>query len=356
MKILIADDDAMFRTMLQTMAGKWGHEAIIARNGVDAWEELRAPDGPRVAILDWVMPEVDGLEVCRRVRSGSLPNYVYVILLTAKQNSSDLLAGLEAGADEFLTKPASLDELRLRIGAASRIMSLEMGQQASELHLTQLRRLFGELFRAQDEERARVARQLHEGIAQTISGVAISLNCWRNSEVDVPRWRADLSEIVSAAQGCMRDIQALSYKLHPQLLDEIGLVTALHAFAERPNQHPGIDVDVSAPAGLGRLRRELEMTVFRIVQEGVAKLHHNFGCRRAMVCLELGAGNVQLLIRGEGGQPQACGSQGAIDMELLALTERAEQHGGRLDVRPSDGGALMTVVLPVDRESQQASA
>jgi len=105
MKVLLADDDRVFQLMLDRTLAKWGYQPIVVGDSEEAWRHLAAPDGPSIAILDWVMPLADGLEVCRRVRSGNLARYVYVILLTSKSSSDELKSGLEAGADDYLPKP-----------------------------------------------------------------------------------------------------------------------------------------------------------------------------------------------------------------------------------------------------------
>jgi len=111
--------------MLRNTLCKWGYEVVVVGDGEAAWQQLNSRSGPRLAILDWVMPGADGLEVCRRVRSGDLPHYVYIILLTSKKDSTDLVAGLEAGADDYLGKPVDLNELSLRIRAGCRVLESE---------------------------------------------------------------------------------------------------------------------------------------------------------------------------------------------------------------------------------------
>src|ERR1017187_6255667 len=113
MKILLAEDDRLFQIMLRRTLCKWGYEVVVVGNGEEAWQQVTSKGGPRLAILDWVMPGADGLEVCRRVRSGDLPHYIYIILLTSRTDSTDLVAGLEAGADDYVGKPVDLDELSL---------------------------------------------------------------------------------------------------------------------------------------------------------------------------------------------------------------------------------------------------
>jgi PAS domain S-box-containing protein len=125
MKILLAEDDRVFQIMLRKTVCKWGYEVVVVGDGEQAWQQLNSKGGPRLAILDWVMPGADGLEVCRRVRSGDLPHYVYIILLTSKTDSTDLVAGLEAGADDYLAKPVDLSELNLRIRAGCRVLESE---------------------------------------------------------------------------------------------------------------------------------------------------------------------------------------------------------------------------------------
>jgi len=125
MKVLVADDDRIFQLLLRQSLSKWGYEVVTVSDGEEALREIQTKGGPQFAILDWMMPKVDGLEVCRRVRAANLPGYVYIILLTARQESN-LIPGFEAGVDDYLFKPVNLDELRLRLRAGRRVV--EAGQ------------------------------------------------------------------------------------------------------------------------------------------------------------------------------------------------------------------------------------
>jgi diguanylate cyclase (GGDEF)-like protein len=123
-KILIAEDDALSRRVLELALTRLGHEPTSVTNGTDAEELLLQPDGPRLAILDWMMPGSDGLAVCRAVRRRAGP-YVYVILLTARDRHEDMLAALDADVDEFLTKPLDSGELRARLRSGARLLGLQ---------------------------------------------------------------------------------------------------------------------------------------------------------------------------------------------------------------------------------------
>jgi diguanylate cyclase (GGDEF)-like protein len=125
-KILLAEDDAVSRLLMQRTLESFGFDVVVVQNGRNAAELLCEQDGPRLALIDWMMPELDGLAVCREVRNRKgEDSYVYVVLLTSKQNSEDIVAGLEAGADDYLTKPCHPAELKARLHTGLRILSLE---------------------------------------------------------------------------------------------------------------------------------------------------------------------------------------------------------------------------------------
>jgi len=125
MKILIADDEVMSRKMLQKTLELAGYEVTAVENGRLAADHLCPPDGPRLALLDWVMPELDGPGVCREVRQRKDQSYVYMVLLTSREAKEDVVAGLKSGADDYLTKPFDPEELKARLRTGLRILNLE---------------------------------------------------------------------------------------------------------------------------------------------------------------------------------------------------------------------------------------
>jgi diguanylate cyclase (GGDEF)-like protein len=124
-KILVADDDVVSREMAARLLRKWNYEVLTAADGRAALEILRGPDAPRLALLDWMMPLVDGPQVCRELRSKPLVAYVYLVLLTSKGAKQDVVEGLESGADDYLTKPFHSEELKARLRAGIRVLDLE---------------------------------------------------------------------------------------------------------------------------------------------------------------------------------------------------------------------------------------
>ena len=147
MKILIAEDDVVSRRILQLTLNAAGHEVLAVQNGVDALSVFEGEDAPRLAVLDWMMPEMDGLEVCRRVRQRQSVVPIYIILLTAKGGKTDIVEGLEAGANDYVVKPFDRLELLARVKVGETVVNLQesVSAQVKKLEdaLAQVKRLQG---------------------------------------------------------------------------------------------------------------------------------------------------------------------------------------------------------------------
>jgi len=135
MRILIAEDDGVSRLELETLLTRHGHEVVAVSDGTEAWEVLQGEDPPLLAVLDWLMEEMDGVEVCRRVRERPGLRNVYLILLTSRGDKEHVLAGLQAGANDYVTKPFDRDELlaRVRVGAQMVGLQAELTARVREL-------------------------------------------------------------------------------------------------------------------------------------------------------------------------------------------------------------------------------
>jgi diguanylate cyclase (GGDEF)-like protein len=135
--ILVAEDDPVSGRILEKNLTDWGHRILKARNGDEAWTALQNPR-VRIAVLDWMMPGMDGLEICRRLRERPRRGYTYVILLTAKDSPTDIIAGIQSGADDYMTKPVNYQELRARLQTGRRIIELEDSLLVIQKRLTEL--------------------------------------------------------------------------------------------------------------------------------------------------------------------------------------------------------------------------
>lgn len=152
-KVLLADDDAISRRLLGSALARWGYEAVMVGDGAAAWEVLSSPDAPHLAILDWQMPGLSGVEICRLVRARSDRHYTYLLLLTARTQQADIITGLDAGADDYVPKPFHPEELRARLRAGRRLTNLETDLRAAMANLERARM-----------ERARAAGRIQDAL------------------------------------------------------------------------------------------------------------------------------------------------------------------------------------------------
>lgn len=125
MKILVAEDEVVSRRVLTAALPRWGYDVVAACDGREAWERLHEPQAPKLALLDWMMPGMEGPEITRRIRETETSEPPYVILLTARSDQTDIVAGLEAGANDYVCKPFDIDELRARIDVGRRVVELQ---------------------------------------------------------------------------------------------------------------------------------------------------------------------------------------------------------------------------------------
>jgi PAS domain S-box-containing protein len=221
-----------------------------------------------------------------------------------------------------------------------------------------LRDLSARLLRLQDEERRRLARELHDSTAQGLAAVAMNLASLERTAAQLaPAARSSLAESQALLDQCLREIRTMSYLLHPPLLEEAGLTSALRWYAEGLTARSGLAIELELPNELGRLSTELETTAFRIVQEALSNVHRHSGSPRARVLLARSDGTLLLEVKDEGrgvapgvlqepnGQPAGTG------VGLAGMRERARLVGGRLEVLSSGSGTLVRAVLPLAAEA-----
>jgi len=147
MKVLVADDDPVSRLMLQALLSGWGYEVTAVADGAHAWDALQRDGTPRLVVLDWVMPGLDGVEICRRLRGRQGPEPAYVLLLTSRNATADVVAGLRSGANDYVVKPFDREELQARVQVGRTVVELQraLAGRVRELEdaLAQVRQLRG---------------------------------------------------------------------------------------------------------------------------------------------------------------------------------------------------------------------
>lgn len=143
MRVLIADDDIIFRAVVKALLLKWGYEVQEAGDGNQAWDILKEKDSPHLVLLDWMMPGIDGLKLCRRLRQSNYDSYHFIILLTGRDSKEDIIGGLNAGADDYITKPFMTEELEVRLRIGKRILDLQQSlKEALEVQIYQAQQAY----------------------------------------------------------------------------------------------------------------------------------------------------------------------------------------------------------------------
>src|SRR5262245_49337508 len=225
----------------------------------------------------------------------------------------------------------------------------------------ELRQLSARLVTIQDDERRRIARELHDGTAQNLFAMTLNLGQIVRSELG-PRARKTLMECQNLCEATLKDIRTLSYLLHPPMLDQRGLTEALRWFIDGFAKRTGIEVRFEAPGTLGRMPMELERDLFRIVQEGLSNVARHSGSTRSVVQVERRNGEVVLQIRDFGrGMSQAEESKESLHelfsgVGIPGMRDRVRQVGGRLEIHSDESGTRIVATVPLDSDGSDPQA
>jgi two-component system cell cycle response regulator len=300
-KILVADDDPINRRLLEKVLVKSNYEVVLASDGNEAWSILSQKDAPKLAILDWMMPGLDGPEICRRIRKGSDESYVYILLLTAKFQKGDIIEGLDAGADDYLSKPFDANELKARLRTGMRVLDLEKRLRSSYENL---------LFHAAHDSltggwnrvailetlRTEVARAQRQGTKLGIMMADLDHFKHVNDTYGHLAGDAVLRETAKRMQACVRPYDAVG-----RYGGEEFLIVMPHcdvsaassraedlraAIASTPMETPEGAVPVTVSLGVAIGGRDIPMDVESLLQSADEALYQakNAGRNQVMVC------------------------------------------------------------------------
>ncbi len=217
---------------------------------------------------------------------------------------------------------------------------------------SQLRQLSARVISLQDEERRRIARELHDSAGQYLAAIEMNLSGLKNSSIEEP-WARQISDSLELANRCTSEIRTISYLLHPPLLDEMGLASALGWYVEGFSERSGIRVELDVPKSLGRLPRETETVLFRVVQQSLANIHRHSGSHVAKIRMEADAESVLVEIcdEGRGISPETLkgfeAGKRLIGVGIAGMRERVRVMGGHFSVRSDKDGTTVEVRLPL---------
>lgn len=356
-RILVVDDNPVVLLNVAQLLRHAGYQVLEAVSGLECLQLARA-HRPELVLLDVVLPDIGGVELCQQIKSAPELRNLFLVLLSSSRTSSDSQAtGLEAGADGYIARPIENRELLARVAAMLRIqqaeaalcrmhddLELRVEERSAEVVRSNeaLRVLSRRLVDAQEEERRFLARELHDEIGQIITGTKLLISL---AAKDAPATlQPRLQEAVGLLQDLMQRVRRLSLNLRPQMLDDFGLLTALDWHFKRYHEQTGICVQFQHAPLSERLPSHLETAVFRVVQEALTNVARHAGVKEATVRLwtdELRLG-VQVEDRGAGFDAQQALASNTSN-GLAGMRERAELLGGEftLETAPGCGTRLM---------------
>jgi signal transduction histidine kinase len=367
--ILAVDDNDAIRYSLARALQGGGYRVLEARNGT---ETLRlADEGPDLITLDVHLPDMDGFEVCRRLKANPKTAHIPVLHISATVTDTDnRVRGLEA-ADGYLTEPISREELLATVGSLLRLKQAErdarlqareaetarreLKEAHNELELRvqertdQVRQLSVQLIKLQDDERRRIARELHDSTGQMLAAMKMVLDQMK-AEAKSENLATLVSQTIEINEEMSRQLRTMSYLLHPPLLDEVGLPSALKWYAEGFAERSAIKVELQIDPDFGRLPGEMEIALFRVVQECLTNIHRHSGSASARIRLSRNAERIGVEISDSGkGIPSGRLREGKLvtGVGMMGIQERMRQFGGSVEVTSSEGGTAVVATIPV---------
>ena len=355
--ILMVDDQPAKLLSYEVMLEELGESLLKASSGREALEILLKTD-VAVVLMDVSMPELDGFQLAEMIREHPRFQKTAIIFISAVHLTDlDRLKGYQRGAVDYISVPVIPDLLRAKVSVFA-----ELHRKARQLELLnlELRRLSHSLMTAQDEERRRIARELHDGLGQDLTAAKMMLGSLvqPNQHTIERRDNRTVTEVLSMMDSAIDQVRTLSHLLHPPLLDEMGLLSALRWYTDGFAKRSGVVTILDAPQEFPRLEPELEMAVFKIVQESLTNVFRHAEAKQAVVKLQERAGSVTVSIV-DNGKGIGNGSHelhpNSYGIGVMGIKQRVEEFKGRVVLRDTGAGTSVEVEIPTPNPQLQAA-
>lgn len=390
--ILMVDDQPGKLLSYEVILGELDENLIKATSAREALEILLKTE-VAVVLLDVSMPEINGFELAEMIREHPRFQTTAILFISAVHLTDlDRLKGYQRGAVDYISVPVNPELLRAKVSifaelhrktrqlerlnreleqrVAERTLELQRAHDELDMRVTtrtaelriaeeNLRHLSGRLMRSQDEERRRIARDLHDGLGQYLVAVKMSLDVLAMTTANDPKLVECLDDATKQIETAIAETRTMSHLLHPPLLDEIGLESAIVWYAEGFAKRSGISVDVSISPALGRLETETETALFRVVQECLTNIHRHSDSATAKVRLAREQGEIKLEVGDEGKGISSNGDDSTQlatpGIGLQGIRERVRQLRGNVEIGANGGkGTVVRVSIP-DSTSAKSS-
>ena len=354
--ILLADDNADMREYLRRLLSEQ-YEVIAVADGDAALNSARNRR-PDLILSDVMMPQLDGFGLLQAVRDDEGLRRIPVILLSARAGEESRIEGIQSGADDYLVKPFSARELLARV--KSHLDMARTRQKAAETEhnlreeaaeKSRMADVNFQLMKMQEEERRRIARELHDSAGQTLTILGLNLaQVAQKAQGRAVDFADDLEAIQQTVQQLHREIRTTSYLLHPPLLDENGLGPALGWYVEGLRERSKLDIRLDIAEDFPRLPRDLELAIFRVVQECLANIHRHSESKTASIGIAQTPSQITLEIRdqGKGMTPERLVEirSGRSGVGISGMKERLRQFDGMMNIASDHSGTRILVAIP----------
>jgi signal transduction histidine kinase len=349
--VLMVDDQPSKLLTYEAILAELHENLITARSGNEALDLLLKND-VAVVLTDVSMPDMDGFELADTVRQHPRFQRMAIIFISAVcLTDLDRLKGYQTGAVDYISVPIIPELLRAKVSVFA-----ELHRRAQQLEALnrELRRLSNSLIAAQDNERRRIARELHDGLGQELSAAKMVVDgLLLQSEADDSGWKPAAADASAMIQRALLQVRSISHLLHPPLLDEVGLISALRWFLEGFTKRSGITTSLDLqPREFPRLLLpDLETAVFRIVQEALNNVFRHSGARNGWVTLKQRDGQLIVTVRDDGQGITASVAEcraNCIGVGIGGMRQRVKEFGGELQLENCNPGTLVQVRIPTN--------
>jgi signal transduction histidine kinase len=365
LNILMVDDQPAKLLSYEAILRDLNENLIKVTSGREALDHLLKTEIALV-LLDVSMPDIDGFELANLIRQHPRHQNIAIIFISGVHLTDvDRIQAYRRGAVDYISVPVVPELLRAKVAIFTELYRKTRELETVNNHLRSaeehLRRLTGRLMQIQDAERRRVARDVHDGLGQYLVGVKMGIDQLARRFAGDPSSHESICEISMLLNRAITETRTISHLLHPPLLDEIGLESALAVYSEGFAKRSGIVISVRVAPDLGRLDSEIETTLFRVVQECLLNVHRHSNSATASVSLRRENGEIRLLVRDEGVgmMTPVEGTDGSgLGVGLLGIRERIRQLEGKLEIVSDKGkGTAVIATIPnrARRESEASS-
>lgn len=296
-----------------------------------------------VVLLDLGLPDSNGYDTFRKTRDRAPETPV--VILTVLNDEPMAMKSMRHGAQDYLVKDQVDENLLIR--------SIRYAVERAHADAA-VRHLSGRILQSQGEERRRIARGLHDTTAQTMAALAINLSLLKTLAPDLrPEPASLLADSIACADKCANELRTMSYLLHPPLLDELGLAGAVRDYADGFSERSGIRADLELPPHLGRLPKEVETALFRVMQESLTNIHRHSGSKTASIRLSKANGAIQFDISDAGcgiapdNMLESDAPMAGVGVGIAGMRERLRQLGGTLEIETDTEGTRVSARLPL---------